>query len=195
MTHKPNVVGDAVLNTTLALEDTQYNTIATCVKQNGDSRLDFIALKDGDYYLDASGGLPSNSVDPKTTSIDAVCSRSTPTLTAIEGKYAISAVEIPHNAYTIGSTVNDNFDGTTNHVGYKVTLNAGDYVSFNFTADGSPNVLITDAQGVKVDAFTQSGTKQNNQYFMAQKLGTTILMLRLTTSLSIKRCPSKSLAR
>ena len=166
MSHKPGLIGDAALITRLALKDAQLNTIAIADTHYGDSRLDFVAINDGDFFLEANGRIGSTTSDPNAQSIS-----SASTLTASQGKYAISAVEIPHNAYTIGTTLNDNFDGSTNHVGYKVFLSAGDYVSFTFTSDGSPNVRITDAQGVKVDAFTQSSIKQNNQYFMAQKSG------------------------
>ncbi|NBO93024.1 MAG: hypothetical protein EBV06_12045, partial [Planctomycetia bacterium] len=156
MTHKPGANGNDALITRLALEDAQFNTVVIADRQNGDSRLDFVAFKDGDYYLNANGTIEKPDSD--------VCR--TPILTASQGKYAISAVEIPHNAYAIGATVNGSFDGTTNHVGYKVSLNAGDYVSFSFTTDGWPNVSIADVQGVKVDAATRSDKKQNDYFFM-----------------------------
>ena len=70
MNHKPDVWGSTVLNTSLVLKDAQGNSIAnsnilSSNKSNGNSRIVYIALKDGDFYLDASGSVEGgiNSVN------------------------------------------------------------------------------------------------------------------------------------
>jgi hypothetical protein len=138
MSHRPYCVGDAVLNTLLTLKDAQNITVANGKVQNGDSRIDYLALKDGDLYLDASGSLPS-MVDDSQKDGNGICLPNIkPTeklLSSVEGKYAISAVEIPHidafpNSMKNGGSYTNtgNFDGVTNHVSFKMSLSAGDYI-------------------------------------------------------------------
>lgn len=167
MSHNPNVAGDAVLDTTLVLKDAQGKTLANSnllisSKLTGNSRIDYVALQDGDYYLDASGSAPSMAAD--------------------NGKYSISAVEIdrtdcwpsdPHvNGFRGGDCVTSgSFKNTTNHVGFKISLLAGDYVDLNFAALGSPTITIVDSTGASVKTWFNTSISQNNQTFMAQKTG------------------------
>ena len=167
MSHNPFAAGDAVLDTTLVLKDAQGNTLSNSnvlisSKLTGNSRIEYVALQDGDYFLDASGSAPSMAAD--------------------NGKYSISAVEIdrtdcwpsdPHvNGFRGGDCVTSgSFKSTTNHVGFKISLQAGDYVDLNFAALGSPTISIVDSTGVSVNTWFNTSISQNNQTFLAQKTG------------------------
>ncbi len=114
MAHKP---GDPALDTKLVLLSPSGNTlkdssVLTSSKVNGDSRIDYVALFDGDFYLDASG--------------------------STNGKYTISSVEIPHVSITpkfLRQKQQVTFDSQINHVGYKMSLKAGDLVQLDFDLD------------------------------------------------------------
>ena len=175
MSHSPYEVGDAVLVASLALKDAQNTAVAYGKLENGNSRIDYLALKDGDFYLDASGSLPGLlDVDDDyglcllpRKDIDISGS-----FGSYQGKYAISTVEIPHQALQIGYTAIDKFDGVVNHLGYKMRLSAGDYVAVSFfigsgRADG---LSISDSLGNNI-GYKFGGSAPDNQIFMAQKTG------------------------
>jgi hypothetical protein len=118
----------------------------------------------GDFYLDASGSLPALENRESCPIRDEV-------LSSYEGKYAISAVEIPHQVLQIGSTAIDKFDGVVNHLGYKMWLSAGDYVAVSFFINrGWADLSISDPLGNSI-GNKMGGSVQMNQYFMAQKTG------------------------
>jgi hypothetical protein len=166
MNHKPDIWGSTVLNTSLVLKDAQGNSIIansnilSSNKSDGDSRIDYLALKDGDFYLDASGSIPGgiNSIN--------------------NGKYAISAIEIPHLNVTPPSpdgssyVKEGNFDGLINHLGFKISLTAGDYVDVNFNSyNSSPNMQITDPNGRVVSGWYVQSKSQYVETFLAQNSG------------------------
>jgi hypothetical protein len=164
MSHSPYRAGDAVLVTSLTLKDAQNTAVANGKLEGGNSRIDYLALKDGDFYLDASGSLPALEDREFCPIRDEV-------LFSDQGKYAISTVEIPHKALQIGSGVFDKFDGVVNHLGYKMWLSAGDYVVVGFSVDvGLADLSISDPLGNKI-GHKMGGWTQMNQYFMAQKTG------------------------
>jgi hypothetical protein len=89
------------------------SSVLTSSKLNGDSRIDYVALYDGDFYLDASG--------------------------STNGKYAISSIEIPHVSIT--PTFHQQkqqltFDSQTNHLAFKMSLIAGDLIQLDFDHSG-----------------------------------------------------------
>jgi hypothetical protein len=164
MSHSPYRVGDAVLVTSLTLKDAQNTAVAYGKLEDGDSRIDYLALKDGDFYLDASGSLPA--LENRES-----CPIRDERLFSDQGKYAISTVEIPHKALQIGSGVFDKFDGVVNHLGYKMWLSAGDYVVVSFFINrGWADLSISDPLGNSI-GDKMGGSTQMNQYFMAQKTG------------------------
>jgi hypothetical protein len=164
MSHSPYRAGDAVLVTSLTLKDAQNTAVAYGKLEDGNSRIDYLALKDGDFYLDASGSLPALENRESRPIRDEI-------LFSDQGKYAISAVEIPHKALQIGSGVFDKFDGVVNHLGYKMWLSAGDYVVVGFSVDvGLADLSISDPLGNSI-GHKMGGSTQMNQYFMAQKTG------------------------
>jgi hypothetical protein len=164
MSHSPYLVGDAVLVTSLTLKDAQNTAVAYGKLEDGDSRIDYLALKDGDFYLDASGSLPA--LENRES-----CPIRDERLFSDQGKYAISTVEIPHKALQIGSGVFDKFDGVVNHLGYKMWLSAGDYVVVSFFINrGWADLSISDPLGNSI-GDKMGGSTQMNQYFMAQKTG------------------------
>ena len=164
MSHSPYEVGNAVIVASLALKDAQNTAVAYGKLENGNSRIDYLALKDGDFYLDASGSLPALENRESRPIRDEI-------LFSDQGKYAISAVEIPHKALQIGSGVFDKFDGVVNHLGYKMWLSAGDYVVVRFLVDvGLADLSISDPLGNSIGR-KMGGSTQMNQYFMAQKTG------------------------
>ena len=179
MSHSPYEVGDAVLVASLALKDAQNTAVAYGKLENGNSRIDYLALKDGDFYLDASGSLPGSL--PGLLDVDddyGLCLLPRKDIDisgsfgSYQGKYAISTVEIPHQALQIGYTAIDKFDGVVNHLGYKMRLSAGDYVAVSFfigsgRADG---LSISDSLGNNI-GHKLGGSAQENQIFMAQKTG------------------------
>ena len=174
MSGSPNVDGNAVLDTRLILKDAKNYAVAKGTIQKGNSRIDYVALNDGDYYLEASKFLP-NRVEHDGRDL-----RPVKTLSSLEGKYAISAVEIPHmDAYPTsmksGSShvESGNFDGQTNHVGYKMSLSAGDYIDLKFWSDKAfPKFSITNTDGDKITPReTRADGVQNDQSFLAQKTG------------------------
>jgi hypothetical protein len=182
MTHRPDAVGNGVLVTSLTLKDAQNNAVAIGLAQNGNSRIDYLALKDGDFILDASSGgvspnvgeVPSDMGNPSGICINPV------SLSSWEGKYAISAVEIPHTNIDIAhwdnalAQVGGVFDGISNHVGYKVSLSAGDYVNLNIMlTNGSgefPELSIfnNDGRVYPYEVVTRNLTRTK---FLAQKTG------------------------
>ena len=166
MNHKPDVWGSTVLNTSLVLKDAQGNSIAnsnilSSNKSNGNSRIVYIALKDGDFYLDASG-----SVEGGINSVN-------------NGKYTISAIEIPRKDAIPSSLQNGHysnigdFDGVTNHVGFKMSLSAGDYIDLSFGSLNmvSPKLSITNVNGDNIKTRSFADQYVNNQTFLAQKSG------------------------
>ena len=164
MSHSPYRAGDAVLVTSLTLKDAQNTAVAYGKLEDGDSRIDYLALKDGDFYLDASGSLPALEDREFRPIRDEI-------LFSDQGKYAISTVEIPHKALQIGSGVFDKFDGVVNHLGYKMWLSAGDYVVVSFFINrGWADLSISDPLGNSI-GDKMGGSTQMNQYFMAQKTG------------------------
>ena len=175
MSGSPNLDGNAVLDTRLILKDAKNYAVAKGTIQKGNSRIDYVALNDGDYYLEASKFLP-NKVEHDGRDL-----RPVKTLSSLEGKYAISAVEIPHiDAYPTsmksGSShvESGNFDGQTNHVGYKMSLSAGDYIDLKFWSDKAfPKFSITNTDGDKITPReTRADGVQNDQSFLVQKSGT-----------------------
>jgi hypothetical protein len=178
MQHNPYAAGDAVLDTTLVLKDAQGNTLPNSNvlisnKLTGNSRIDYVSLQDGDYFLDASGSAPSMVAD--------------------NGKYSISAVEIERtdcwpsdprvNGFRGGDCVTSgSFKSTTNHVGFKISLLAGDYVDLSFAALGSPEISIVDSTGVSVNPWFNTSISQNNQTFLAQKTGDYFIDARIDRS-------------
>jgi hypothetical protein len=148
----------------LTLKDAQNTAVSYGKLEDGNSRIDYLALKDGDFYLDASGSLPALENRESCPIRDEV-------LSSYEGKYAISAVEIPHQVLQIGSTAIDKFDGVVNHLGYKMWLSAGDYVAVSFFINrGWADLSISDPLGNSI-GNKMGGSIQMNQYFMAQKTG------------------------
>jgi hypothetical protein len=168
MSHRPNAVGNGVLVTSLTLKDAQNTAVAIGKEeQHGNSRIDYLALKDGDFYLDASGSLPGLDVVGEASGI---CINPV-SLSSWEGKYAISTAEIPHKALEIGSTALDKLDGIANHLGYKMCLSAGDYLMVSFLVDvGWADLSIRDALGNTI-GHKMGSSQQMNQFFMAQKTG------------------------
>jgi Bacterial pre-peptidase C-terminal domain len=168
MNHNPLNLGTSVLDTSLVLKDKNGRLIANnfikSTKINGDSLIEYVAVEDGDFYLDASGSAQGG-------------------LTPVNGKYAISTVEIPHNNIDIAhcdaalTQVGGVFDGIPNHVGYKVSLKAGEYVN--------TNIMLTNGRGeypelssfnndgrVYQSGFTCFVTKDlTRQSFLVQKTG------------------------
>ena len=182
MSHRPYSVGDAVLNTSLTLKDAQNTAVANGKVRNGDSRIDYLALKDGDFYLDASGSLQTIFDDSQKDGYGLGLSKiklGNKSLSSYEGKYAISAVEIPHIDAFPSSMQNGgyytntgNFDGVTNHVGFKMSLSAGDYIDLNFGSNkGFPKLTITNANGDNIKSSVVATDQVNNQIFFAQKSG------------------------
>jgi hypothetical protein len=125
MARKPNTAGSSTLDTKLALK-TEFGTtlkdssVLTSSKLNGDSRIDYVALYDGDFYLDASG--------------------------STNGKYAISSIEIPHVSIT--PTFHQQkqqltFDSQTNHLAFKMSLIAGDFIQLDFDHSGWTTLPLT----------------------------------------------------
>jgi hypothetical protein len=167
MSHSPYRVGDAVLVTSMTLKDAQNIAVSYGKLEDGDSRIDYLALKDGDFYLDASGSLPGLDVVGEASGI---CINPV-SLSSWEGKYAISTAEIPHKALEIGSTALDKLDGIANHLGYKMCLSAGDYLMVSFLVDvGWADLSIRDALGNTI-GHKMGSSQQMNQFFMAQKTG------------------------
>ena len=169
MTHRPFMAGDAVLDTSLVLKDKDgvpiANNFIKSTKTNGDSLIEYVAVQDGDFYLDASGSAQGG-------------------LTPITGKYAISAVEIPHiDAFPRtmkngGSYTNTgNFDGVTNHVGFKMSLSAGDYIDLYLGLNSatakmiSPKLSIANVNGDNIQAQSYADQYGNKQTFLVQKSG------------------------
>ena len=160
MEHRPNMAGDGVLTTALRLTDNLGNDISSGSSRpdffrpaDGNSRIDFFAANEGDYFLDASG-----------------------TGTTATGKYTISSIEIPHESLVLGSTI----DGTTNtpssHAGYKITLNAGDYMQFGFGFKNQVDwnftkVSINNAFNDAVSPWQLTTPTTNVQTFLANKTG------------------------
>ena len=182
MSHRPYSVGDAVLNTSLTLKDAQNTAVANGKVRNGDSRIDYLALKDGDFYLDASGSLQTIFDDSQKDGYGLGLSKiklGNKSLSSYEGKYAISAVEIPHIDAFPSSMQNGgyytntgNFDGVTNHVGFKMSLSAGDYIDLHFGSNkGFPKLTITNANGDNIKSSVVATDQVNNQIFFAQKSG------------------------
>jgi hypothetical protein len=170
MTHRPDAVGNEALVTSLTLKDAQNNAVAIGQIRNGDSRIDYLALKDGDFYLDASGFLPALDDGREAPLGGGICVNPV-SLSSWEGKYAISTAEIPHKALEIGSTALDKLDGIANHLGYKMCLSAGDYLMVSFLVDvGWADLSIRDALGNTI-GHKMGSSQQMNQFFMAQKTG------------------------
>ena len=180
MSHSPYRAGDAVLVTSLTLKDAQNTAIAYGKLEGGNSRIDYLALKDGDFYLDASGSLPALEGREFRPIRDEV-------LFSDQGKYAISTVEIPHKALQIGSGVFDKFDGAINHLGYKMRLSAGDYVVVRFFIDsGWADLSISDSLGNNI-GYKLGGSTQMNQYFMAQKTGDYFIDATVANNIAVNR--------
>ena len=175
MSHSPYEVGDAVIVASLALKDAQNTAVAYGKLENGNSRIDYLSLKDGDFYLDASGSLPGSLPGLMDDYGFGLCLNPidiSGSFGSYQGKYAISTVEIPHQALQIGYTAIDKFDGVVNHLGYKMRLSAGDYVAVSFfigsgRADG---LSISDSLGNNI-GYKFGGSAPDNQIFMAQKTG------------------------
>jgi len=180
MSHSPYRAGDAVLVTSLTLKDAQNTAVAYGKLEDGDSRIDYLALKDGDFYLDASGSLPALEDREFRPIRDEI-------LFSDQGKYAISTVEIPHKALQIGSGVFDKFDGVVNHLGYKMWLSAGDYVVVRFLVDvGLADLSISDPLGNSI-GHKMGGSTQVNQYFMAQKTGDYFIDATVANNYAVNR--------
>jgi len=182
MSHSPYRVGDAVLVTSLTLKDAQNTAVAYGKLEDGDSRIDYLALKDGDFYLDASGSLPALEGREFRPIRDEI-------LFSDQGKYAISTVEIPHKALQIGSGVFDKFDGVVNHLGYKMWLSAGDYVVVRFLVDfglAEADLSISDPLGNSI-GHKLGGSTQVNQYFMAQKTGDYFIDATVANNYAVNR--------
>lgn len=157
MEHRAGYTGDGVLTTSLKLKDSQGNDVAPgdtlrYSASNGNARIDFLAADDGDYFLDAS------STGTQTT-----------------GKYSISGIEIPHSRIKTVSTTNDTFDTQTGHVGYTLSLSAGDYVQLTLDTinkDIRPNVAIHDAFGNDIHPSLVGSTPTKTiETFLANKAG------------------------
>ena len=160
MEHQPNVAGDGVLTTSLRLTDNLGNDISSGGSRpdffrpaNGNSRIDFFAANEGDYFLDASG-----------------------TGTTATGKYAISSIEIPHESLVLGSTIAGTTNTPASHAGYKITLNAGDYMQFgsyfaNQVDWGFTKVSINNAFNDAVSPWQSTTLTRNFQTFLANKTG------------------------
>ncbi len=183
MSHSPYEVGDAVLVTKLTLKDAQNTAVAIGREVNhGDSRIDYLALKDGDFILDASSGgvspnvgeVPSDMGNPSGICINPV------SLSSYEGKYAISTVEIPHTNIELGygdgamAKVVGDFDGISNHVGYKISLQAGEYVNMDIMLVNGrseyPELSIFNNDG-KVNTYDGVTNNLARQTFLVQKTG------------------------
>ena len=171
MSHSPYDVGNAVIVTSLTLKDAQNTTVANGKLEGGNSRIDYLAIKDGDFYLDASGSLPAIEGHDFCPIIDEV-------LSSYQGKYAISTIEIPHLNVTPPSPDGSsylkegNFDGLINHLGFKISLTAGDYVDVNFNSyNSSPNMQITDPNGRVASGFHSQSKSQYVETFLAQNSG------------------------
>ena len=162
MFHKPFMTGDAVLNTSLVLKDNNGNSVfnsnlLTSTKFNGDSIIDYVALKDGDFYLDASGSATGG-------------------YTVLNSKYEIRSMAIPHiDAYPLKSngrySTSGSFDGVTNRVGFKMSLSAGDYMELDFLSNKTPVMSIIGNNGEKVTPPLISTQYENKQIFLAQTTG------------------------
>ena len=159
MLHRPDVAGDGALTTALRLTDSLGNDITSGGSKpdffrtgDGNSRIDFFAANEGDYFLDASG-----------------------TGTTATGKYAISSIEIPHESLVLGSTIAGTTNTPSSHAGYKITLNAGDYMQFGFEfkneVDYFTKVSINNAFNDAVSPWQSTTLTTNVQTFLANKTG------------------------
>ena len=159
MLHRPDVAGDGVLTTALRLTDNLGNDITSGGSRpdffrpaDGNSRIDFFAANEGDYFLDASG-----------------------TGTTATGKYAILSYEIPHESLVLGSTITGTTNTASKHAGYKITLNAGDYMQFGFEfkneVDYYTKVSINNAFNDAVSPWQSTTLTTNVQTFLANKTG------------------------
>ena len=195
MNHKPDVSGDKVLYTSLVLKDAQGNSIIansnilSSKNSDGNSSINYLALKDGDFYLDASGSLPPSGCVVDNSQKDPLFGVPLPTLKTFDAtygsnnaKYAISAVEIPHLNVTPPSPDGSsylkegNFDGLINRAGFKISLTAGDYVDVDFYSyKSSPNMQITDPNGGVVIGWCYSGVSRNITTFLAKNSGDYLL--------------------
>ena len=117
MESNPNTAGDGILHTNLQLRDKFGNQVVASNlvtksfydRDNADTKIDFFAASDGDYFLDA--GSNNNA-----------------------GKYSLSATEIIRKSIAPISNNNDLFDpATNNHLAYKMTLVAGDLIQLSYT--------------------------------------------------------------
>jgi hypothetical protein len=90
-----------------------------------DTKIDFFAASDSDYFLDAGS---SN----------------------IAGKYSLSATEIVGKSISPTSRNTDAFDPTTNHLAYKMTLNAGDFVQLGVLSESTPTFTVKNSLGNRV---------------------------------------------
>jgi hypothetical protein len=156
MEHRPNIVGNGVLTTSLKIRDPEGRDITSNVSviktlMYGDSRLDLTADRDGYYYLDASG-----------------------TGTQTTGKYSISGIEISHTDINATAPNTGTFNFETSHVGYKQTLSAGDYVEINFSTPKSythPTLIINLVDASPIVTFTTKDWLSNKQNFLVNKSG------------------------
>lgn len=160
MQHRPDVAGDGVLTTALRLTDSLGNDITSGGSKpdffrsaDGNSRIDFFAANEGDYFLDASG-----------------------TGTTATGKYAILSYEIPHESLVLGSTITGTNNTASMHAGYKITLNAGDYMQFGFEFKNQVDwnftkFSINNAFNDTVSPWQSTTLTTNVQTFLANKSG------------------------